>query len=184
MTLAPLRVFLHDRDWETESDAWKAYNRLQEDYAIGVALEKAEKTNKGLAKWASDHYKIGDALEGLKQINDGIIHFAEVDPPYGIDIDKRKSRNTDKDGVNHYTEVPVDEYPEFLKTVAGHLYRVMYENSYVVWWYGMQWHDTVMQTLLDVGFKVNPIPAIWNKNIPGQTASPDTTLGSDRDWET
>ena len=42
----------------------------------------------------------------------------------------------------------------------------------------MTWYPTVLSKLRKAGFKVNDIPCIWTKGGAGQTASPDTTLGS------
>jgi site-specific DNA-methyltransferase (adenine-specific) len=54
----------------------------------------------------------------------------------------------------------------------------MSANSFMVWWFGPEWYSIVKETLKEAGFKVGDIPAVWIKGQAGQTASPDTMLGS------
>jgi len=166
-------------DAKTEDEAWKKYKRLEEDAVNAVLLEKAEKTSKGIAKWARDHYILGDSVTQIKKMNPDVCDFAEVDPPYGIDLDKRREGRTKSHSeMTRYIEIPTEEYPKFLHNIATEVYRVLRKNSYCVWWYGMSWHQQVYDTLTRVGFTVNPIPAIWTKGQAGQTAAPETALGS------
>jgi ParB/RepB/Spo0J family partition protein len=163
---------------KTEDQAWKALKRIEEAAAIHVLSQRsATKKVKSAAQWADNHYKVGDAFQGMKELNPGTMAFCEVDPPYGIELEKRKSRNVDP-GVSRYTEVEAEKYPQFLEDMMTLCYRAMRDNSFCIWWYGMTWHECVRDTLRKVGFKVSDIPAIWYKGIQGQTASPDTMLGS------
>jgi ParB/RepB/Spo0J family partition protein len=163
---------------KTEDEAWKSLSRAKEDVVIQALKKKAEGKYAEAAKFASDHYKIGDVFEGLENISDRVFGFAEVDPPYGVEIDRRKSRNKDTENVDRYNEVPAKEYSRFVSRLAEEVYRVLKDNTFCVWWYGMSWHSTVHAALIEVGFKVNDIPAIWTKPGAGQTASPDTMLAS------
>jgi ParB/RepB/Spo0J family partition protein len=167
----------------TEEDAWKTVKKIEESYVVDALTKQAEARNRGeqepkVAKWAENHYKVGDALDGLSRLNKGIFHFAEVDPPYGIDLKGRKSRGKTVGVTDQYNEVEGSGYGEFLRACAQPVFDTLYENAFCVWWFGQEWYTTVLAVLLDVGFKVNPIPAIWYKGNAGQTASPDTMLGS------
>jgi ParB/RepB/Spo0J family partition protein len=87
----------------TEEDAWKTVKKIEESYVVDALTKQAEARNRGeqepkVAKWAENHYKVGDALDGLSRLNKGIFHFAEVDPPYGIDLKGRKSRRQNGGG--------------------------------------------------------------------------------------
>jgi ParB family chromosome partitioning protein len=161
----------------TEDEAWKEYKRLEEGEAVKMMMEKAPAYIIGARDTASKDYNVGDAFVGLAKEPDETYDFAEVDPPYGVALDKRKSRN--KGG-----EQQMGEYHEwddfqalFYKTVAE-TYRVLKPDTFAVFWYGMSWHTEVLETIREVGFGVPDIPAIWVKRGGGQTASPDTTLGS------
>ncbi len=165
-------------DCKTEDEAWKKYKRLEEDVVIEALRRKGGDRYGKAAKYAEDHFKIGDALGGMEEVQAGVVNFAEVDPPYGVDLAKRKGRNKDQSFMDLYNEIQAKDYPIFLEKIMSEVYRTLREDSFCIWWYGMSWHDLVLKTLRSVGFQVGDIPAIWTKGAVGQTASPDTMLGS------
>lgn len=166
-------------DCSTEDEAWKKYKRLEEEIVTASLRDKDEQSYKTAIKYAEDHYKIGDALEEIKKVNKGVVHFAEVDPPYAVDLKKVKGRVKDLKKLDRYNEVAVKDYPEFVQDIATEVFRILKDNSFCVWWYGHRWYSEVLAILREVGFKVSEVPAIWVKtSIAGQTASPDTMLGS------
>jgi len=174
-------------DCATEDEAWKKFKKIEEDLLTAVVIDKADKKYKTAIKYAEGHYMIGDAIQGLKEVNDGVVNFVEVDPPYAVRLEKRKGRNQDLKQMDAYNEVSSMDYPEFLNSVITECYRVMQPNSFMIWWFGPEWYQTVRDILMfedwdgkkiKIRFKVGVIPAIWTKSQPGQTASPDTMLGS------
>lgn len=165
-------------DSATEDEAWKKYQKLQE-LIITEEMDKDGEVQYGDAiKHADGHYKIGDAIEGLRKVGGEVVSFIEVDPPYGVDLHGRKDRNKQTGQMDNYNEVSKEDYQEFVRTVAVQCYRVLRENSFMVWWYGPEWYAPIIEILRNVGFKVSDIPAVWTKTGAGQTASPDTMLGS------
>jgi ParB/RepB/Spo0J family partition protein len=164
----------------TENEAWKALKRLEEDVVTSSLMAEDDPKFNTIYKSCEKSYKIGDAIAGMKSIKGlrGKIHFIEVDPPYGVELHQRKDRNQDLAKMDNYNEVDGKDYPEFLETVATQCYELMSEHSFMVWWFGPQWYAEVLASLRKVGFKVGDIPAIWTKGSAGQTASPDTMLGS------
>jgi ParB/RepB/Spo0J family partition protein len=164
-------------DHENQEAAWKAYHKLKEDVVAKLLVEQSPEEVQKAHRWAKDHYKIGDALEGMAKVNDGICLFAEVDPPYAIDLKKAKDRAKGTD-TGRYNEIAPKEYKGFIEGVAKEVYRILGDNTFCVWWFGMTWYKIVQDVLTKQGFKVSDIPAIWVKGIGGQTASPDTMLAS------
>lgn len=161
----------------TEDEAWKEYKRLEEGEAIKMMMEKAPDYIIDARAVAAKDYNVGDAFKGLDGEPSGTYDFAEVDPPYGVALDKRKSRN--KGGEQQMGEYHEwDEFENLFRETCEQVYRVLKEDAFAVFWYGMSWHTEVLQTLRQVGFAVPDIPAVWIKRGGGQTASPDTTLGS------
>jgi ParB family chromosome partitioning protein len=165
-------------DCKTEDEAWKKYKKLEEEIIINQLINSADDKYKEAAKWANDHYKIGDAFKGMKKVNAGIIGFVEVDPPYAVELEKRKSRNQDLAAMDRYNEVEREDYPEFVAEMAKECFRTLKLNTFCVWWFGQEWYTVVLEQLIKAGFSVNPVPAIWVKGEAGQTASPDTMLAS------
>lgn len=162
----------------TFDDAWKEYKKIEENFVAKILQEKVPENVRQASKWADDHYHVGDAFVGMRKIRDGLAHFAEIDPPYGVDLDRRKSRNKTSASMQEYNEVDADEYIPFYAKIAGEIFRILKADSFAVFWYGWDWHEEVRQVLLSAGFKVPTVPAIWTKGNAGQTASPDTTFGS------
>lgn len=160
---------------ETEDEAWKTYKKLEEGEAIKMLKAKAPAYIKEAVQEAAKHYIVGDAFKGMEGLKD-TFHFAEVDPPYGVALNKRKSRNKDEAPMEEYQEW--DEYAKLFTMTAEAVYRLLKDDSFAVFWYGMSWHCQVHKMLKDAGFTMADIPAVWIKDGSGQTASPDTTLGS------
>ena len=161
----------------SEKEAWKYIMRAQEQ-AIVKELASRSGGSK-IYKWASDHYNIGDALAGLKELHTGVIHFAEVDPPYAVDLKGVKKRAKDPGVLSHYTEITDENYPAFIEETAKLVYRSLSHNAFCVWWFGCTWYKEVRDILRGVGFGVDDVPAIWYKvGSPGQTAFPNERLGS------
>lgn len=159
------------------NEAWKDYKKLEEGLVTQALSAKTPVNIKQAAKWASDHYHVGDAFLGMQGIKDGLVHFAEIDPPYAVDLDVRKSRNT-KSNMDEYNEVDPDEYINFYERTAAEVFRILRPDSFAIFWFGWDWYSDVREIIQGAGFKIPTIPAIWTKGSSGQTASPDTTLGS------
>lgn len=159
------------------ADAWKEYMSLEEGLVTHALAQKVPAKVSQAAKWASDHYHVGDAFAGMAKVRAGLAHFAEIDPPYAVDLDKRKSRNK-TDNMKEYDEVDADEYINFYERTAKEVFRILRDDSFAIFWFGWDWFTDVREIIQAAGFKIPTIPAIWTKGSSGQTASPDTTLGS------
>lgn len=161
----------------TFDQAWKEYSKLEEGVISDFITAKVPSNIKIAAKWAKDHYHVGDAFEGMKKLRKDLVHFAEIDPPYAVELDKRKSRNQ-KDNMQEYNEVDADEYLHFYERTASEVFRLLKPDSFAVFWFAYDWFPEVRDIIQKAGFKIPTVPAIWTKGQAGQTASPDTTLGS------
>jgi len=163
---------------KTEDEAWKVNSKLKERGVELEMLKKVPPSVRTAIDKASEHYIIGDFFEQVKTLDAEVADFAEVDPPYGVDLDKRKSRNADDRPMEEYQEWSEGSYPALFKQTATLVYTSLKPNAFAVFWYGMSWHTEVMEILRSSGFTIPDIPAVWTKGEGGQTASPDTTLGS------
>lgn len=164
--------------YKTQDEAWKEFKKLEEDVVrTHMHKQHAPEVKKAMSR-AEEAFILGDAFTGMATEPDSSFSFAEVDTPYGVDLDKRKSRNDDERPMHDYNEWSNDEYIKLFAKTAQEVHRLLKGNSFAVFWYGMSWHWQVLQTLREVGFGVPDIPAIWVKGEAGQTASPNTTLGS------
>lgn len=172
-----LRTLPELASYKTFDEAWKDLKKIEEGIAIHELVKKVPTSIKAASKWAADHYHVGDAFAGMAKCKPGFAHFAEIDPPYAVDLDKRKSRNK-LDSMKEYEEVDADEYINFYERTAKEVFRILRDDSFAVFWFGWDWFSDVRDIILSAGFKVPTVPAIWTKGSSGQTASPDTTFGS------
>ena len=125
-----------------------------------------------------EYYNVGDAIEGMKAIKVGRQYqFAEVDPPYGIDLadKKRTSSTTDINMTDGYTEVKAEDYAAWTEEVATEVYRLLINAAYCIWWFAPTQGETVKNSLRKAGFEVDDIPAVWVKPN-GQTQQPNVHL--------
>ncbi len=167
---------------KTEDDAKKILESLYEKMAIEELEERRGKKNAGkdskletLLVEAEDAYRIGDIFDGLATLPDGfedhgsLISFIEVDPPYAVDLAKKKKPTKGKDQkVHSYNEISAKDYPEFLETLTKELFRVSSPYSRIVFWFGHQWYREVYDALTTAGYLIDVIPAVWSKGH-GQT---------------
>lgn len=179
LQLAEAFEFLPElEDCKTQDEAWKKLKSIEEELVTRELMKDGDEKFRVAAKWADNYYILGDARKGLKKIHPGVVNFIEVDPPYAVDLKRRKSRNLDESYMDNYNEISAGEYPAFIKEVGTECYRILTDNSFMIWWFGQEWYEVVKKTLEGIGFGVGSIPAIWVKGGSGQTASPDTMLGS------
>jgi ParB-like chromosome segregation protein Spo0J len=132
-----------------------------------------------------DSYLVGDARFLIAECADASFDFANVDPPYGINLNdvKASQRGGDEKTINldDYAEVDPDEYESFTIHIADEVFRVLKDNTWCVWWFGIEWYEMVKRILTEIGFSVDLIPCLWIKDR-GQTNRPDCYFG--RAYET
>ena len=123
---------------------------------------------------ADTAYTIGDTLSLLPKVRPGSFNFAEVDPPYAIDLTEQKPGS---EALSKYNEISRENYPDFLKRLAAAVFRALAPDSWAVWWFGPEWYTEVCHSLTTAGFAFDPIPAVWTKpESGGQSNAPDVNL--------
>lgn len=180
---------------ETQSEAWKAWHRIKEDYHVKQTVEKQREEAKAAADtkvtpptirhgadseflhYVESKYAIGDAFEGLSKLR-GIVDFMEVDPPYAVDLAQHRKKAQDKHIVSTYNELPEEGYPDWLKGLTSQLSKAMKDNSWGIFWYGSKWYPEVCKALTTAGFKINKTPAIWIKTGGGYSPQPNIHLAN------
>lgn len=183
---------------KTASDAWKVLKAFEQKIIERAIMRKVEaqiaeanpeelSEDLLLFRDASRSYRLGDAIEGMDNLwADGVetysFDFAEVDPPYAIEFDELKARRQEPGATEYttdYTEIEVAKYPDFLDDVAHRVYSLLKDDTFCVWWFGVQRYEMVVNALRRIGFAVNQVPCIWFKeNKPGQTLRPESNFGS------
>lgn len=165
-------------EFETQSEAFKEYKKLEEAAIITHMRAKVPQEVLDAPQWASDHYIVGNSLYEMPKLDEASVDFAEIDPPYAIELLRRKGRNLDKGHTDDYNEVEAAKFPVFMQTAIEEVYRVLKPNTFAVFWFGMQWYTETLEWLTKAGFAVNPLPGLWYKGQSGQTAQPDIAFAS------
>ncbi len=173
---------------KTEADAFRKMNSILEKLTRTELQKRLDKRAAGediqvIVEDIKANYIIGDAIEGMKKLptDDPTIVFAEVDPPFAVDLNETKRQDGPVDNMEGYKEIKKEEFPDFLIDLSNELFRVLSPSATFVFWYAIDWHEEVRNALTDAGFLVDPIPAIWIKKH-GQTNREKTNLA--RAYET
>lgn len=121
---------------------------------------------------ADRDYRIGSTFDESYAKADII----ECDPPYGIDlVGVKGSKDSVDSNVHGYQEVDADDYQAFLTQLSVRLFESANDNCWLIFWFGHTWHYEVRESLKNAGWKVDDIPAIWQK-MNGQTLQPELYL--------
>ena len=121
-------------------------------------------------------YRLGDFFEN--DLPSSTFSLIEIDPPYGIDLQSVKV-GLDRQRLDTYTEIDMDEYTQFLMQLMSCVYKLAGDNCWVILWFGYQWYAECVSALQSAGFSVTTSPAIWRKgNSAGQSNTPDSNLGN------
>ncbi len=174
--VATFPALFADGSVKTESDAKKMLTKLEETLVRQELAKrhaaKATVESSSISDAVINCYNIGDCIKGMGAQPDGSFDLAIVDPPYGIDLNDVKDGTTDA-----YHEVPFADYPQFTREVLTEVYRCLKDDSYCVYWFGIQWLHTIHTIALDVGFTGARIPMIWTKKA-GQSNNPNIVLAN------
>ena len=114
---------------------------------------------------------LGDALDVLRKIESGIFDMVFIDPPYFLQLQKKKLKRwnvkTDVEGVFDEWDKfsSFEEYDDFIQSILKEVKRVMKENA-TIWVIGT-YHNIfrIGKIMQDLGFWIlNDV--IWIKNNP------------------
>lgn len=184
-----LEIFPELARYGTKDEARKVLQKIQieierdkiaKQLSEARALTPLDEQRKNLC----DSFIVGDFFGCIESIPDESVDIVELDPPYGIGLDKlRKLDSLQKEQMQGYNEIPANEYPQFILNVLSECYRVMALDSWIVVWFGPDWFNTIHRIMQEVGFEVGIVPAFWCKvdevgGMPGQTMQPDKYLAN------
>jgi ParB family chromosome partitioning protein len=151
---------------QNKAEAHRLLNKMMESHDRREAIRSAPEEKKGSIKYANHHFRIGDAVEELKKMHPTNAYFAEVDPPYAVDLTELTARNPTRAASHthtYYHEISKQIYPQVCRDIATELYRTLGEHAWVIWWFAWDWERFIFRLLKRVGFKVDRVPSIWVK---------------------
>jgi DNA modification methylase len=191
LKLAKMMDTLPEVDWnkfKTQNDVKKALKGAEKAVEQTVNARKAAavlKTGEDRKRVLVNAYHVEDFFEGVKKIDNHSIDLCEVDPPYAIDLEKKKK------GYNYtgYNEIEPEKYEAFIRRTFQECYRVLKDNSWMIVWFGPDpWFEPIHQWIEDAGFSASRIVGIWAKGennqdgiieaVQGQTMAPEYVLAN------
>jgi len=161
---------------KTQSDASKVLGKLEEEVikdalAKKIEAEKVEPNKQQLM----NGYILKDFFEGVKEFPKGMFHLVEIDPPYAVDLEKKKK------GYSYgktYNEIAAADYPDFMRNTLKACYEVMAEHSWLLCWFAPEpWFELIHDWIVDAGFSTHRMCGIWTKPS-GQSMRPELHLAN------
>lgn len=111
-------------------------------------------------------------FEGVKDIPDNSVDLVEIDPPYGIELDKKRKSEGLNVKMSSYNEVPSHKYEAFMSKTIKEAKRILSPTGWLILWFGPEpWFDPIYKLLKNNGLQTRRIPGIWTKGR-GQTMQP------------
>lgn len=154
--------------------------------ALSMAKNVAKKTLRRVeiqanpAKYAEVKDKVicAKAEEHILELPDGFTNHIMADGPFGIDYDKTQAA----EGVHAAYEDSPESYRERTTLMAPHMYRIIKSDGFLIWFLGHDHLDWTKELFRRAGFKVDPIPLIWDRS-DGRcyTIRPDRWFGKGYD---
>lgn len=169
------------KDFKSETEVKRFLDQAQKKVVTSDNAKKYMSKPLGdRQKKLIDSYVVGDFFEGIKTVPDNFAAIVEIDPPYGIDLNKvRKSSSESLQALTmgDYHEVEEEVYPEFLTAVLKSCYPKMRDNAWLILWFDMKKTETIIKCVREAGLETRGVPAIWEKNR-GQTMQPSMYLAN------
>lgn len=122
----------------------------------------------------------GDCTVLIKKLPDKSIHLIYTDPPYGIEIDKVKSKEFKADV---YTNDTPQAWVKIWDVLSPELYRVAADNSYAFVWISWEMLDILANMMIKAGWRMAPLPFVWaRQGVGAQSLNPSRYLASSVDF--
>lgn len=149
---------------DNKSRAWKKYEKIKE-----------RKANKELAedignKSVGELYNLynRNCLEWMKEQEKETYDLVIADPPWGIDMDKRR-KNRD-----HHSELEYEDNMDQLLLLwddsINLIHDLLKEEAHLYLFFGVRHYDLIKEMIKSSGFEFDDVPLVWNKDHGGSAA--------------
>jgi site-specific DNA-methyltransferase (adenine-specific) len=163
---------------KTQSDATKIIKGVSQQLIKREVAKRIESNKDTILTKTARNYIIGDFFKEIQKVQSETFDIVEIDPPYGIDLKKKKKGGLGDFKLGEYNEVDAGGYQTFLSKTFFECYRVMKDHSWLICWFGPEpWFEIVYQELHNAGFTTSRMCGIWVKPS-GQSLNPLTRLAN------
>ena len=143
----------------SKRDALRKMYRLRE---FELLQEQAIRDRaKGHTQIKNIDFICGDCLERIKDIPDESIDLVITDPPWGIDLQKKRGPR-----AKEYATFDDKEGKDKIKLysdIGKELWRVMKPGAHLYIFFGIQFYKETYHVLSMIGFDVREVPCLWIK---------------------
>ena len=141
----------------SKRDALRKMYRLRE---FELVQERARRDReRGNTQIKDIEFVHGDCRELIKAMPDESVDLVITDPPWGIDLAKKRGPRSRE----YATFEDKDEKIELYSTIGAELFRVMKPGAHLYIFFGIQFYKEVYHTLSLIGFDIREVPCIWVK---------------------
>ena len=154
---AALQHFPELKKIPSKRDALRKMYRLR---SFELLQEKARRARlRGETKFQNIEFIHGDCLQLIKDVQDDSIDLVITDPPWGIDLKKKRGPRS----IEYTQFEDKAEKVDLYKEISGELWRVMKPGSHLYIFFGIEFYKEIYTILDRVGFDVREVPCIWIK---------------------
>ena len=154
---AALQHFPQLKKITSKRDAIRKMYRLRE---FELLQERAQRDRaQGKTQIKNIDFIQGDCLDLIKEIDTESVDLVVTDPPWGIDLKKKRGPRSKEYSTFEDKTEKVDLY----KAIGTELWRVMKPGAHLYIFFGIQFYKEIYHTLSMIGFDVREVPCIWVK---------------------
>ena len=154
---AALNHFPQLKKIPSKRDALRKMYRLRE---FELLQEQARRERlKGAAKISNVEFVCGDCLELIKEIPDNSIDLVITDPPWGINLQKKRGPRS----IDYTQFEDKTSKGNLYQEIGQELWRVLKPGSHLYIFFGIEFYKTTYNILDKIGFDVREVPCVWIK---------------------
>jgi site-specific DNA-methyltransferase (adenine-specific) len=119
----------------------------------------------------------GRFQDNITALDDNSIDLICTDLPYNIGLGDSSASHSA--GLGGFSDSDID-IAVLCSDVAVQSYRVLRDNRFAVFFFGMSYYEVLRETLITASFTVDPYPFIWLRD---RTAPPDGFARYSKTWD-
>ena len=119
----------------------------------------------------------GRFQDNIPMVDDNSVDLICTDLPYNIGLGDSSASHSA--GLGGFSDSDID-IAVLYSDVATQSYRVLRDNRFAVFFFGMSYYEVFRETLTAAGFTVDPYPFIWLRD---RTAPPDGFARYSKTWD-
>ena len=157
---AAIKHFPQLKKIPSKRDALRKMYRLREfELLQEQARRDQKKRKKGETGIPNIEFLHGDSLELIKEIPDNSIDLIITDPPWGINLQKRRGPRS----IDYKQFEDKEPKSNLYKEIGKELWRVLKPGSHLYIFFGIEFYKETREIFDNIGFDIREVPCVWVK---------------------